>query len=121
MVINNKENETLYVDEAKGDKPTDSGLSHKKRTGRRRGTLRRSSTTTATSSLHQGTTTTRPQKQKWLIKTILLIILVCPTIRMHIYCLFLLENPFTLMEKIILSRVIKCVVIYSLYILVSGK
>jgi hypothetical protein len=31
MVINNKEKETLYVNEPKGDKPTDSGSSHKKR------------------------------------------------------------------------------------------
>jgi hypothetical protein len=31
MVINDKEKETLYVDEPKGDKPTDSGSSHKKR------------------------------------------------------------------------------------------
>jgi hypothetical protein len=30
VVINDKEKETLYVDEAKGDKPTDSGSSHKK-------------------------------------------------------------------------------------------
>jgi hypothetical protein len=34
MVINNKEKETLYVDEPKGDKPTDSGSSHKKRDGK---------------------------------------------------------------------------------------
>jgi hypothetical protein len=31
MVINGKEKETLYVNEPKGDKPTDSGSSHKKR------------------------------------------------------------------------------------------
>jgi hypothetical protein len=31
MVINDKEKETLYVDEAKVDKPTDSGSSHKKK------------------------------------------------------------------------------------------
>jgi hypothetical protein len=31
MVINGKEKETLYVDEPKGDKPTDSSSSHKKR------------------------------------------------------------------------------------------
>jgi hypothetical protein len=30
MVINDKEKETLYIDEPKGDKPTDSGSSHKK-------------------------------------------------------------------------------------------
>jgi hypothetical protein len=37
MVINDKEKETLYIDEPKGDKPTDSGSSQKKRMGRRRG------------------------------------------------------------------------------------
>jgi hypothetical protein len=31
MVINNKEKETLYVNEPKGDKPTNLGPSHKKR------------------------------------------------------------------------------------------
>jgi hypothetical protein len=31
MVINDKKKETIYVDEPKGDKPTDSGSSHKKR------------------------------------------------------------------------------------------
>jgi hypothetical protein len=31
MVINDKENETLYIDEPKGNKPIDSGSSHKKR------------------------------------------------------------------------------------------
>jgi hypothetical protein len=40
---------------------------------------------------------------------------------MHIYCLFHLENPLTLMEMIILSGVIKCVVIYSLSILVFRR
>jgi hypothetical protein len=31
MVINDKEKETLYVDNPNGDKPSDSGSSHKKR------------------------------------------------------------------------------------------
>jgi hypothetical protein len=35
MVINDKE-ETLYVDKPKGNKPTDSGLSHKKRDGKKK-------------------------------------------------------------------------------------
>jgi hypothetical protein len=34
MMINDKEKEALYVDEPKGDKPTDSGSSHKKRDGK---------------------------------------------------------------------------------------
>jgi hypothetical protein len=36
MVINNKEKETLYVDELKDDNPTNSGSSHKKRDGKKR-------------------------------------------------------------------------------------
>jgi hypothetical protein len=36
MVINDKEKETLYVDEPKGNKPTDSGSSHKKRDGKKK-------------------------------------------------------------------------------------
>jgi hypothetical protein len=40
---------------------------------------------------------------------------------MPIYFLFLLENLRTLMDKTILSRVIKCVVIYSFSILAFGK
>jgi hypothetical protein len=36
MVINDKEKETLYVDEPKGDKPTDSGSRHKKMDGKKK-------------------------------------------------------------------------------------
>ena len=36
MVINDKEKETLYVDEPKGDKPPDSGSSHKKMDGKKK-------------------------------------------------------------------------------------
>jgi hypothetical protein len=36
MVINDKEKETLYVDEPKGNKPTDSSSSHKKRDGKKK-------------------------------------------------------------------------------------
>jgi hypothetical protein len=36
MVINDKEKETLYVDKAKGDKPTDSGSNHKKKDGKKK-------------------------------------------------------------------------------------
>jgi hypothetical protein len=35
MVINNKEKETLFVNEPRDDKPTDSGSSHKKRDGKK--------------------------------------------------------------------------------------
>jgi hypothetical protein len=36
MVINNKDNETLYVDEPKGDKPTDLGSNTKKKDGKKK-------------------------------------------------------------------------------------
>jgi hypothetical protein len=36
MVINDKEKDTLYVDEPKGDKPTDSGSNNKKKDGKKR-------------------------------------------------------------------------------------
>jgi hypothetical protein len=35
IVINDKKKETLYVDEPKGDKPTDLGSSHKKKDGKK--------------------------------------------------------------------------------------
>jgi hypothetical protein len=36
MVINNKDKGTLYVDEPKGDKPTDSGSNNKKEDGKKK-------------------------------------------------------------------------------------
>jgi hypothetical protein len=36
MVINDKEKETLYVDETKGDKPTDSGSNNKRKEGKKK-------------------------------------------------------------------------------------
>jgi hypothetical protein len=36
MVINDNEKETLYADEPKGDKPTNSGSSHKKKDGKKK-------------------------------------------------------------------------------------
>jgi hypothetical protein len=36
MMINNKEKEPLYVDEPKGDKPTDSGSNNKKKDGKKK-------------------------------------------------------------------------------------
>ena len=36
MVINDKEKETLYVDESIGDKPTDSGSNNKRKDGKKK-------------------------------------------------------------------------------------
>jgi DNA integrity scanning protein DisA with diadenylate cyclase activity len=65
-------------------------------------------------------TMTRP-KERRLIKTSPLIILASLIIQMLICYQFHLVNPHTLMEKTILSGVIKCVVIYFPSILVSER
>jgi hypothetical protein len=70
------------------------------------------------SLLHHTTTTLL--KGKWSIKTIHLITLVFHLIQMLICYQFHLGNH-TLMEKTTLSGVIKCVVIYFLFILVSER
>jgi hypothetical protein len=123
MVVNDKVKESLF-NEPRDDKPTNSGSSHKKRDGKKRGASRRSYTMTATPPpLHQRMTmtmTTCP-KERRLIKTIPLIILASLIIQMFICYQFHLGNPHTLMEKTILSGVIKCVVIYFLSILAFGK
>jgi hypothetical protein len=83
MVVNDKEKESLF-NEPRADKPTDSGLSHKKRDGKKKRRIKKMTL------LHQETTTmTLHRKIEWLIKTTLLTILACHTIRMHIYFLVL--------------------------------
>jgi hypothetical protein len=79
MVINDKEKETLYVDEPKGDKPTDSGSNNKKKDGNKKRCIKKIIYyDSAHPLLHQGMTMTKTlhRKRKRLIKTILLIILV---------------------------------------------
>jgi hypothetical protein len=121
MVVNYKEKESVF-NEPRDDKPTDSGSSHKKRDGKRRGASRRSSTTIAMPRLlHHTTTTTTLQKGKQSIKTIHLITPVFHLIQMLICYQFHLGNLHTLMEKTTLSGAIKCVVVYFLSILVSGR
>jgi DNA integrity scanning protein DisA with diadenylate cyclase activity len=66
-------------------------------------------------------TTMTLQRRKRLIKTIHLITPVFHLIQMLICYQFHLGNLHTLMEKATLSGVIKCVVIYFLSILVSGR
>jgi DNA integrity scanning protein DisA with diadenylate cyclase activity len=71
--------------------------------------------------LHHTTTTTTLQRRKRLIETIHLITPVFHLIQMLICYQFHLGNLPTLMEKTILSGVIRCVVIYFLSILASRR
>jgi hypothetical protein len=124
MVINDKEKETLYVDEPKGDKPTDSGSSHKKRDEKKKRRIKKIiyyDNDASFSSSRDDDEEDSSSKRKRLIKTILLIILASLIIRMPMYYLFHLKNPHTLMERTIHFGVIKCAVTYFLSILVFGK
>jgi hypothetical protein len=122
MVVNDKEKESLF-NEPRDNKPTDSGSSHKKRDGNKKRRIKRIIyyDSDASSSSPRDDDDDSSIKERRLIKTTPLIISASLKVQMHIYFRFLLENLRTLMEKTILSGVIKCVVIYSLSILVFGK
>jgi hypothetical protein len=119
MVVNDKEKESFLTSLEMTSQPTQARVIRKEME-RRRGASRKSSTTTAMNlPLHQDTTTTR--KTNRLIQIIHLIILVFLLIPMLICFQFLLVNLHTLMERTTLFGVTKCVVIYSLSILVFGR
>jgi hypothetical protein len=125
IMINDKEKGILNVDEPKGDKITDSGSNNKRKDGKKKRRIKKiiynDNDTSSSSARDDDGERFLVEKRKRLIKTIILITLVFLTIQMHICCLFHLENPITLMEKTILSGIIKCIVIYFLSILVFGK
>jgi hypothetical protein len=121
MVVNDKENESVF-NEPREDKPTDTGSSQKKRDGKKKRRIKKIiyyDSDASSSSPHDDDEDS--SNKKWLIKTIHLIIPIFHLIRMLICYQFHLENLHTLMEKITLSGVIKCVAIYFLFILVSGR
>jgi|SRR5690349_17477185 hypothetical protein len=113
MAINDKEKETLYVDEPRGDKPTDSGSSHKKRDGEKKRRIKKIiyyASDASSSSPRDADDEDSLSKKK--------------TVNQNYsfdYYLFHSVNPHTLMEKTIIFGVIKCVVTYFLSILVFGK
>jgi hypothetical protein len=121
MVVNDKEKESLF-NKPRDDKPTDSGSNHKKRDGKKKRRIKKIIYYDSDASSSSPRMTMTPcRKRKRSIRITLLAILAFLSIQMRIYCQFHLENLHTLMEKIILFGVIKCVVICSPSILVSGR
>jgi hypothetical protein len=121
MVVNDKEKESLF-NKPRDDKPTDSGSNHKKRDGKKKRRIKKIIYYDNDASSSSPRMTMTPcRKRKRSIRITLLAILAFLSIQMRIYCQFHLENLHTLMEKIILFGVIKCVVICSPSILVSGR
>jgi hypothetical protein len=120
MVVNDKEKES-FLNEPKDDKPTDSGSSHKKKDGKKKRHIKKIVyyDSDKSSSSQEMMTTTRIRNQ--LTQTFHLIILVFRIIPMSICFLFLLVNLHTLMERTTLFGVTKCVVTFSLFILVFGR
>jgi hypothetical protein len=122
-VINDKE-ETLYVDEPKGDKPTDSGSSHKKRDGKKKRRIKKIiyyDSDASSSSPRDDDDEDSLSKKKTVNQNYSFDYSRIPYDSNAHLLSIPLENPHTLMEKTICFGVIKCVVTYFLFILVFGK
>jgi len=119
MVVNDKTKESI-VNEPRDDKPSDSGSSHKKRDGKKKRRIKKivyyDSDESSSSPRDDD-----DEKRKPVNSNFHLIILVFCIIPMLICFLFLLVNLHTLMERTTLFGVTKCVVTFSLSILVFGR
>ena len=124
IVINDKEKES-FVNEPRDDKSNDSGSGHRRKDEKRtrQDASRRSSTTIAMSLLppKRTTTTTNTRERNRLIRTFLLTTLVFRKVQIHICSPFHSASPHTLMERTTDFGATKCVVTYSLSILVYGR
>jgi hypothetical protein len=90
-MINDKEKETLYVDEPKGDKPTNSGSNKKRKDGKKKRHIKKIiyyDSDASSSSPRDDDDEDSSTNKKTVNQNIHSIILACHTIQMHIYCLF---------------------------------
>jgi hypothetical protein len=121
MVVNDKEKESLF-NELRGDKPTDSGSIHKKRDGKKKRRIKKiiyydSDVSSSSPRDNDGDSS----KRKTVNQNYSFDYSRIPyNSNAHLISIPL-GKPHTLMERTILFRVIKCVVIYSLFILSFGK
>jgi hypothetical protein len=120
MVVNDKEKE-FFLNEPRDDKPTDSGSSHKKKDGKKKRRIKKIVYYDSDESSSSPRDDDYDEKRNRLTQTFHLIILVFRIIPMPICFLFLLVNLHTLMERTTLFGVTKCVVTFSLFILVFGR
>jgi hypothetical protein len=124
IVINDKEKEIINVDEPKGDKITSSGSNNKRKDWKKKRRIKKiiyydsdvSSSSPRDDDDEDSSTKKKTINQNYSFD--------CSRIPYNSSAHLLsipLGNPLTLMEKTILFGIIKCVVIYSLFILVFGK
>jgi hypothetical protein len=122
IVIDEKE-ETVN-NEPKGEKPIDSDSNNKKKDRKNKKHIKKIihyDNDASSSSPKKDDGDDSSSKKRRLTKTNLLIIPKFHTTPMLIYCLVLLASPLTLMGMIIRFGIIKCVVIYFLFIRAFGK
>jgi hypothetical protein len=123
MVVNDKEKESVF-NEPREDKPTDSGLSHKKRDGKKKRRIKKIiyyDSDASSSSPHDDDDDSSSKKKTVNQNYSFDYSHISYNSNAHLLSIPLGTPPPTLMEKTILSGVIKCVVIYFLSILASGK
>jgi hypothetical protein len=124
MLINDKEKETLYFDEPKGDKPTDSDSNNKKKDGKKKRRINKIiyyDSDTSSSSPRDDDDEDSSMKKKMVNQNYSFDYSRMPyNSNAHLLSIPLGKPP-TLMETTTLFGVIKCVVIYSLSILAFGK
>jgi hypothetical protein len=123
IVINNKEKETLNIDEPKGDKPTDSGSNNKRKEGKKRciKKIMYYDSDTSSSSPKDDDDDDSSTKKKMADQNYSFHY-SCIPYNSNAHLLYIpLGKPLTLLGKIIHFGVIKCIVIYFMFILVFGK
>jgi hypothetical protein len=122
MVVNDKE-ESIF-NEPRDEKPTDSGSSHKKKDGKKKRRIKKIIyyDSDASSSSPRDDDDDDSSSKKKTVNQNYSFDYSRMTYNSNAHLLSIpLGKPPTLMEKIILSGVTKCVVIYFLSILVFGK
>jgi hypothetical protein len=127
IVINDKgkEKETLYVDEPKGDKPTDSGTNNKRKDGKKKRCIKKIiyyDSDASSSSPRDDDDEDSSSKKKTVNQNYSFdYSRISYNSNAHLLSIPLSKPPPTLIETTTLFGVIKCVVIYSLSILSFGK
>jgi hypothetical protein len=123
IVINDKEKETLNIDEPKGDKPTDSG-SNNKRKDRKKRHIKKiiyyDSDASSSSTKDDDDDDSTSSKKKTVNQNYSFDYSRIPYNSNSHLLSIPLGSPLTLMGKIFFG-VIKCVAIYFLFILAFGK
>jgi hypothetical protein len=123
MLVNNKEKESIF-NEPRDDKPIDSGSSHKKKDGKKQRRIKKIIyyDSDASSSSPRDDDDDDSSSKKKTVKQNYSFDYSGMPFNSNAHLLSIpLGKPPTLMEKTILSGVIKCIVIYFLSILASGK